>query len=317
MQDQYGRQINYLRISITDRCNLNCIYCKPEINLKYKHEDILTYEEILEVCKACINLGITRFKITGGEPLMRKDWLNFLCRLQSLSGAESVSLTTNGVYLEEYLPALEKIKISGINISLDTLDKEKYQKITGFDKLEQVQKNIYAAVEMGLNIKLNCVPLADITAEELWQLVQFADSLKVPLRFIELMPLACNQKLQGLSGGKIRQMLADRGIYLSKSSKIYGNGPAVYYQSDKLQIPVGFIEPLHGKFCHVCNRIRLTSAGFLKTCLYSNAGADVKEVLRSGQGRLSDIIRQTVYGKPQSHNFENRPAIFQMNEIGG
>lgn len=317
MQDQYGRKINYLRISITDRCNLSCIYCRPETALKYRHADILTYEEILTVCKACTKLGITNFKITGGEPSVRKGWLDFVRRLQQLPGVESVSLTTNGLDLAEYLQALADMKISGINISLDTVNEAEYERITGSDRLRQVQENIAEAVRLGLNVKLNCVPLADAGAEKISALIKYADALQVPLRFIELMPLACNQQLQGISGEKLREILNDRGIFLTKSTRAYGNGPAVYYETDNLSIPIGFIEPLHGKFCHTCNRVRLTSTGFLKTCLYSSTGADLKAVLRSGEGQLTEIIRQTVYHKPQSHQFENRPAVFQMNEIGG
>lgn len=317
MQDQYGRKINYLRISITDRCNLSCIYCRLETAMKYRHADILTYEEILTVCEACTKLGITNFKITGGEPSVRKGWLDFVRRLQLLPGVGYVSLTTNGLDLAEYLPDLADMKISGINISLDTVNEAEYERITGSDRLRQVQENIAEAVRLGLNVKLNCVPLADAGAEEISALIKYADALQVPLRFIELMPLACNQQLQGISGEKLREILNDRGIFLTKSTRVYGNGPAVYYETDNLSIPIGFIEPLHGKFCHTCNRVRLTSTGFLKTCLYSSTGADLKAVLRSGEGQLTEIIRQTVYDKPQSHQFENRLAVFQMNEIGG
>lgn len=319
MEDKYGRQIDYLRISVTDRCNLNCRYCKPEIADKLQHSDILTYEEIMEICKAAVALGINKFKITGGEPLLRKGCSDFLRQLKAVPGVEQVTLTTNGIYLPQYLTALKQMQLDGINISLDTVDAAAYQAITGSAAVEVVKEAVRQAVFQGLQVKLNCVPLAQMCQQEMLDLLKFAEEVKVPLRFIELMPLACHQQLQGLTGAAIRSMLSKHDIVLQAEAAHYGNGPAVYYRAANLQIPVGFIQPLHNKFCASCNRVRLTSAGFLKTCLYSTSGIDLKKMLRGGcsSEQLRRAVRDAIWQKPAGHQFEEQPGRFSMNEIGG
>lgn len=319
MEDKYGRQIDYLRISVTDRCNLNCRYCKPEIAAKLQHSDILTYEEIMEICKAAVALGINKFKITGGEPLLRKGCSDFLRQLKAVPGVEQVTLTTNGIYLPQYLTALKQMQLDGINISLDTVDAAAYQALTGSDAVEIVKETVRQAAALGLRVKLNCVPLAQMEEQKLLELLQFAEEVKVPLRFIELMPLACNQQLRGLTGAAIRSMLSNHNIVLQEDTLHYGNGPAVYYRAANLQIPVGFIQPLHNKFCASCNRVRLTSAGFLKTCLYSASGIDLKKLLRGGcsNEQLRQAISEAIWQKPAGHQFDEQPGTFRMNEIGG
>lgn len=319
MRDQYGREINYLRISLTDRCNLRCCYCRPEITKQLKHSDVLTYEEILTVCQAAIKLGVNCFKVTGGEPLLRRDCVFFLRRLKEQAENGKVTLTTNGILLPDVLDDLVRMKLDGINISLDTLNRQRYAEITGADKLDEVTDAVRQACAAGIKVKLNCVPLQDMSQVELLELVAFAQKLQVPLRFIELMPLSCNNAVQGLSGSEIRNMLAKAGFQLQPDKNTYGNGPAVYYQLDKGIAPIGFIEPLHGKFCCCCNRIRLTAAGYLKTCLYSSSGTDLRELLRSGadDAKLQQAILQAISQKPLGHDFEHIPAAFNMNEIGG
>lgn len=319
MKDKYGRQIDYLRISITDRCNLNCRYCKPEIETKLQHSDILTYEEILEICRAAVALGINKFKITGGEPLLRKGCSDFLQQLKALPGVQQVTLTTNGIYLQQHLTALRQMGLDGINISLDTVDAADYQALTGSNAVEIVKEAVRQAAAQGLRVKLNCVPLAQMGQQELLELLQFAEEVKVPLRFIELMPLACNQQLRGLTGAAIRSLLNRHGIVLQPEASHYGNGPAVYYRADNLQIPVGFIQPLHNKFCASCNRVRLTAVGFLKTCLHSASGIDLKKLLRGGCSgeQLRQAISEAIWQKPAGHQFDEQAGTFSMNEIGG
>lgn len=318
MRDQYGREINYLRISLTDRCNLRCCYCRPEIARQLAHSEILTYEEILTVCRAAAALGVRRFKVTGGEPLLRRDCVFFLRRLKQLAGCSKVTLTTNGILLPAVVPELVKMGLDGINISLDTLDRQRYAQITGADRLAEVLQAIRQACAAGIKVKLNCVPLQDMSETELLHLVVFAHRLQVPLRFIELMPLSCNNAVQGLGGSQIRSRLTAAGFTLTPDKNIYGSGPAVYYRLDD-KIVVGFIEPLHGKFCSCCNRIRLTATGYLKTCLYGHSGVDLRELLRSGADdiKLQQAILQAVRQKPLGHDFEHVPAAFTMNEIGG
>ncbi|MGM9529459.1 MAG: GTP 3',8-cyclase MoaA [Phascolarctobacterium sp.] len=321
MLDIYNRNINYMRISLTDRCNLRCVYCRPDVAQLVEHSEILRYEELLCAVKCAIELGITRLKITGGEPLVRKGALEFIAKLKVLEGVEQVTLTTNGTLLEKNLPQLKACGIDGINISLDTLDCDAYRQITGGGKLTAVLRAIEATVHTGIKCKLNCVPLRSLNETNLIELVEYAYSLQVPLRFIELMPLSCNNKLTSYSGSEVREILTRAGYKLEQVKQSLGNGPAAYYEATKnteKQI-IGFIEPLHHKFCGSCNRIRLTSMGQLKPCLYSQSTLDLRELLRSelGDAEITAVLKQAIYDKPWGHHFEDRPAAFCMNEIGG
>lgn len=356
MLDKHKRSINYMRISLTDRCNLRCAYCRPDIAQMVEHSQILRYEEILRVAQCAVTLGITRFKITGGEPLVRKGAVDFITKLKHMVGVEQVTLTTNGTLLEKNLPQLLACGIDGINISLDTMDKDFYRKLTGGGEVAAVIKATKAAVQAGIKCKINCVPLknglsstsAKVDAsspsanqKNLLALVDFARSLKVPLRFIELMPLACNNSLSSYSGTEIREILTHAGYELRPIKASLGNGPAVYYEATKnghTQI-IGFIEPLHGKFCASCNRVRLTSTGQLKPCLYSQSTVDLRQLLRSGTDAstkteacteirkshkaehmddiMVDALKKAIFDKPMGHHFEEKPATFNMNEIGG
>ena len=283
MFDRYGRSINYMRISLTDRCNLRCVYCRPDNARILEHSDVLRYEQLLDVAKCAVSLGINRFKITGGEPLLRKGSLDFIARLKALEGVEQVTLTTNGMLLEQYIPKLLSCGIDGINISLDTLDNDLYEQITGGGNLEIALHGIKNTVAAGIKCKLNCVALRILHEKDIINLMEFAHSLRVPLRFIELMPLACNNKLHSYTGNDIRSLLEEVGYKLEKVNIIFGNGPASYYEATKngeKQI-IGFIEPLHGKFCGSCNRVRLTSTGQLKPCFYSHSTLDLRKLLRS------------------------------------
>lgn len=337
MQDQYNRNINYMRISLTDRCNLRCIYCRPEVIQLVEHSEILRYEEILRLVKCAVTLGITRFKITGGEPLIRKGAVDFLAQLKQVQGVEQVTLTTNGMFLEAFLPQLVEAGLDGINISLDTLQPQRYRAITGGGELEPVLRAIAKAGQLGMVCKLNCVPLRSkdavskegelrvgdnsmAMAEELLQLCQYAAEEKLPLRFIELMPLDCNFALTAYSGAELRRLLVQAGYTLKLIERKLGNGPAVYYEASKNQQQIiGFIEPLHGKFCASCNRVRLTSTGQLKPCLYSASTLDMRRLLRCGASdeQIIESLREAIFHKPMGHHFEACPASFTMNEIGG
>lgn len=321
MQDQHNRNINYMRISLTDRCNLRCIYCRPDIAQLVDHSQILRYEEILRVAKCAVSLGITRFKITGGEPLVRKGAVYFIAKLKQIEGVEQVTLTTNGTLLEHHLPQLVAAKIDGINISLDTLNKELYKLITSVGNINAVLEAVQKAVAPGIKCKLNCVPLKNLQSKDFLSLVEFAHRLHLPMRFIELMPLACNEKLLAYSGSEIRRILVNNEYELEPMQAQLGNGPAVYYKASKAgksQI-LGFIEPLHNKFCASCNRVRLTSTGRLKPCLYSESSLDLRQLLRSGadDARITEALEKAIYAKPMGHHFEENPATFSMNEIGG
>lgn len=318
MRDRYGREINYLRLSLTDRCNLRCRYCRPEVPGRLPCGELLSYEELLQVCAAAVSLGITRFKITGGEPLLRRGSVGFISRLKRLPGAEQVTLTTNGTLLKSCAGQLAEAGMDGVNISLDSCREQRYRQITGGGRLEAVLEGLQAAQDSGLKIKLNCVPLADMEQGELAGLLQLAESFNVPIRFIELMPLGCNTGLRAMDCAAIRRLLTEKGGSLVPDAAVRGNGPAVYYRLTGCGVPIGFIEPLHHKFCGGCNRVRLTAAGLLKPCLYHGDACDLKAALRGGRpGLLADKIRRAVYGKQAGHAFDKAPAAFNMNEIGG
>ena len=318
MYDQYNRKIDYLRISLTDRCNLHCRYCQPEISEHVPHNEILRYEELLRICRAALQLGISKFKITGGEPLLRKGCSNFIANLKQLDGVEQVTLTTNGTLMAQQLPALIAAGVDSINVSLDTLDAAYYKELTG-GSLGSVLQALQELQAAGIPFKLNCVPLAENGLADIMQLLKLANDYNAPLRFIELMPLDCNANLKGVSGSEIRSLLEQAGLSLQPDAQRYGNGPASYWRISGYKMPVGFIEPLHNKFCAVCNRVRLTSVGMLKPCLYSDAGMNLKHLLRDG-GSDADLVKamqDIIYAKPAGHSFDVKAARFNMSQIGG
>ena len=318
MYDQYNRKIDYLRISLTDRCNLHCRYCRPEVSGHVPHNEILRYEELLRICRAALQLGIRKFKITGGEPLLRKGCSDFIASLKQLDGVEQVTLTTNGTLLAQQLPELIKAGVDSINVSLDTLDAAYYKELTG-GSLGNVLQALQELQAAGIPFKLNCVPLAETGLSDIMQLLKLAHRYNAPLRFIELMPLECNTDLRGLSGSEIRSLLEQAGLQLQRDAQRYGNGPASYWRIGGYKMPVGFIEPLHNKFCAVCNRVRLTSVGMLKPCLYSSEGMNLKRLLRDG-GSDTDLLQamqEIIFVKPEGHSFDVEAAHFNMNQIGG
>ena len=318
MYDKYNRKIDYLRISLTDRCNLHCRYCQPEISEHVPHNEILRYEELLRICRAALQLGIRKFKITGGEPLLRKGCSDFIASLKQTDGVEQVTLTTNGTLLAQQLPALIAAGMDSINVSLDTLNAAYYKELTG-GSLSSVLQSLRELQAAGIPFKLNCVPLAENGLTDIMQLLKLAHRYQAPLRFIELMPLACNANLRGVSGSEIRRLLEQAGLSLQPDAQRYGNGPASYWRISGYKMPVGFIEPLHNKFCAVCNRVRLTSIGMLKPCLYSNEGMNLKRLLRDGgsDADLLQAMQEIIYAKPAGHSFEVETASFNMSQIGG
>lgn len=318
MYDQYNRKIDYLRISLTDRCNLHCRYCRPEVSEHVPHNEILRYEELLRICRAALQLGIRKFKITGGEPLLRKGCSDFIASLKQLDGVEQVTLTTNGTLLAQQLPALIAAGVDSINVSLDTLNAAYYKELTG-GSLSSVLQSLRELQAAGIPFKLNCVPLAENGLTDIMQLLKLAHSYNAPLRFIELMPLDCNTNLRGVSGNEIRSLLEQAGLQLQPDAQRYGNGPASYWHIGGYKMPVGFIEPLHNKFCAVCNRVRLTSVGMLKPCLYSDEGMNLKRLLRDGgsDADLLQAMQEIIYAKPAGHSFDVKAARFNMSQIGG
>lgn len=323
MLDRYGRVINYLRISFTDRCNLRCCYCMPEGVQDVGMKNILTFEEIWEIVRTGVSLGITHIRITGGEPLVRKGCVNLIRGIREIPGVETITMTTNGVLLGNYAKQLKEAGVDGVNISLDTLDPEEFFKITGKRELQEVLAGIRAAKTAGVPVKLNAVNRKELDPIPL---VRYAQEENLPIRFIEMMPVGYGKKYVGRSNEELRETLeavcgnAECMTNREELSRM-GSGPAVYYQFSDLKVPVGFISAIHGKFCDTCNRVRLTAEGYLKLCLCYDEGEDLRRVLREGEKEnLRTIMEQTIFRKPAAHCFEHPAEMTETHEmvkIGG
>ena len=326
MIDGKGRTIDYMRISITDRCNLRCRYCMPDGIKQVSMSEILTYEEIEQICRITAELGINKIKITGGEPLVRKGCTGLISNLKKIPGIDQVTLTTNGVQLEEHLPELKQAGVDGINISLDTLNPEKYKKITGTDACDKVLRAIDASVESKIPTKVNVVlqglesETEEIT-EEWKNLVNLAKKKTLDVRFIELMPIGNGKERCGVSNIEILEQIQQIHPDMKKDKTKHGNGPAIYYRIPGFAGGIGFISAIHGKFCQNCNRIRLTSTGDLKPCLCYGNVYPIRDVLRAGDyGLVEERIKEAIKKKPEAHCFEEPDEItelHQMAQIGG
>lgn len=323
MLDRYGRVINYLRISVTDRCNLRCCYCMPEGVQDVGMKNILTFEEIWEIVRTGVSLGITHIRITGGEPLVRKGCVDLIRGIREIPGVETITMTTNGVLLGNYGKQLKEAGVDGVNISLDTLDPEEFYKITGKRELQEVLVGIRAAKTAGLPVKLNAVNRKELDPIPL---VRYAQEENLPLRFIEMMPVGYGKKYVGRSNEELREALeavCGKAECMTNREELsrMGSGPAVYYQFSDLKVPVGFISAIHGKFCDTCNRVRLTAEGYLKLCLCYDEGEDLRRVLREGEKEnLRTILEQTIFRKPAAHCFEHPAEMTETHEmvkIGG
>lgn len=321
MKDYYGRKIDYMRISITDRCNLRCRYCMPDGISLIPMEDILTYEEIVLICRLAVSLGINKFKITGGEPLVRKGCPSLIAALKKIPGLEQVTMTTNGILLGEQLDCLLEAGLDAVNVSLDTLDPRRYEAITGFPHLKKVKDSIYSAVESGLPVKVNTVLQLGVNDDEWRPLMELAKEQKLDVRFIELMPIGFGKTSQMVSNSQLLEWV--QGIYpeVSVDEKTHGNGPALYYRIPGFQGGVGFISAMHGKFCDSCNRIRMTSTGELKPCLCYQESVSVREaVKRNDEKTVVKMLKEAIEKKPRMHCFEQLDSVTelrQMVKIGG
>ena len=264
MVDKYGRKIEYMRVSITDRCDLRCRYCMPEGCEKVSMSQILTYEEIVRICKASSELGISRIKITGGEPFVRLGCTDLIKEIKALDGIEEVTVTTNGQTLERYIGELKNIGIDGINISLDTLDPERFEYITGRGKLDKTLKAVELAAESGIKTKINTLLQKEFNEDELSDIASLAFGYGIDVRFIEMMPVGAADAGTGLSNPEVLRKLMEIWPDLEPDKSTHGNGPAVYYKRPGVQGGIGLISAMHGKFCRYCNRVRLTSQGQLK-----------------------------------------------------
>lgn len=319
MRDSFGREINYLRISITDRCNLRCQYCMPEEGIAHKieHDKMLSLEEIYRIARVFAKLGVSKIRITGGEPLVRKGAVDLVHMLSGLEGVRELAMTTNGVLLGHYARALKEAGLTRVNISLDTLDPAKYWEITRGGDLGQVLEGICEAKKVGLSpIKINTVLIGGFNDDEIEDLVNITREDPTDVRFIELMPIgeaAGWAKQKFVSNQRVLEVMKE----LKPVSKEDLSSPAVYYRLPGGQGKVGLINPISCKFCAFCNRVRLTSTGMLKLCLHSDREFDLKPHLHSDEA-LEAAILHAVGKKEESHHLtEGRYITRNMNQIGG
>ena len=325
MFDRYQREIHYLRLSVTDLCNLRCRYCMPDGVDKLEREDILTYEEFLRLAALFARCGVDTVRVTGGEPLVRKGVEQLVKGLKAIPGIRKVTMTTNAVLLEQQLPALLEAGLDSVNISLDTLDPALFAKITARDEFAAVQAGIHAALESGIPVKLNCVPQVGVNEGELEALAALAQDKLLQVRFIEMMPIGYGAAMPCISGPELLARFRRRWPELAPlpgaACAALGDGPAVYYTVPGWKGDIGFIAAVHGKFCASCNRVRLTSQGFLRSCLASETGCDLRTLLRGGAAdeELLQAIRETIWSKPREHHFgdNSMPATRGMYRIGG
>ncbi|MCT4507624.1 MAG: GTP 3',8-cyclase MoaA [Tepidibacter sp.] len=323
MIDNWGRKIEYLRVSITDRCNLRCIYCMPKDGIELiKHDEILTFEELIRIIKSASELGISKIRITGGEPLARKGITQFIRKIKSIKGIEEVSITTNGILLEENIDDLIKAGLDRINVSIDSLNEDIYSKITRSKGLDKVLRGINVALDKGIKkVKINTVIAKEINYSEIMDFAELTEKMPVDVRFIELMPIGEGKKYTQVSNDDIKKIiLKKRKLIPFLNSK--GSGPATYFRTLSSKGAIGFISPISHEFCNKCNRIRITPEGFLKLCLHWNDGVDLKKVLRSkaSDEQLYKIIYNAIKQKPYKHEFKSQNKNSDsrnMSQIGG
>ncbi len=318
MRDGFGREIDYLRLSITDRCNLRCRYCMAEDARFLPEGELLRFDELLRVCRAATELGITRFKVTGGEPLIRPGAAAFIRDLKRLPGARSVTLTTNGLLLEPLLPELRDL--DGVNISIDTPDAAAYAALTGTDAADRVLRAVRRCAGSGIRTKVNCVLLEGVPGAA--ALAGLAEALPVDVRYIQLMPIGVGGAMAGAPPEALLAQLRRRWPDLRPVDEIRGNGPARYFASDQLRGRIGLIDAVSRRFCADCNRIRLTADGHLKPCLCYEDSLDLKAPLRAGayDAEIAELLRRTILSKPRQHAFGSPGRVTErqsMSRIGG
>ncbi len=330
MIDQHNRNINYLRISVTDRCNLRCLYCMPKEGLSLiGHNDILRYEEILRVIRVAVRLGISKVRITGGEPLVRKGIVDFIASLKTMEGLNDISLTTNGIRLAEFAERLYRAGMRRINVSLDSLNPQTYAEITRGGNLDAVLKGIESAYRAGFApIKINTVAIKGANDDEILDFASLTLDKPFQVRFIEMMAL-------GSTGPEQSRHYLSNDLVMDKINRVYRlepvngrsnnmDGPAKRFRISGGTGEIGFISPVSHHFCHRCNRLRLTADGHLRACLLLDDEVDLKGPLRENcsDDILEKLIETTILGKPKGHSLvvndrHLRKCAKEMSAIGG
>jgi GTP 3',8-cyclase len=326
MADAFNRPITYLRVSVTDKCNLRCVYCMPESGLPWlRRDELLSYEEIVEIVRAAAGAGVRAIRLTGGEPLVRRNLDRLVAGIASIGGIEDIALSTNAVLLEEQLPALIAAGLRQINVSLDTLDAQRFEVIARRPGLANVLRGIDAAIAAGLRpVKINCVVMRGQNDDEIPAFAQMTKERAVYVRFIEVMPVHENLALQAgtyVSSGEILERVASIGDIRPVDGPP-GNGPARYFAFDGAPGAVGVISPLSHDYCDRCNRVRLSADGRLRLCLFGDQHLDLRTPLRNGASteELSGLFRAGMAIKPERHHLKLGEASSRMrafSEIGG
>jgi cyclic pyranopterin phosphate synthase len=325
--DHHHRVINYLRLSVTDRCNLRCLYCMPEQGVQFiPHGEILSYEEMLRIIALCIQQGIRKVRLTGGEPLVRKGFIGFVERLNKIRSLDEITLTTNGVLLKDFACALRDCGICRINVSMDTLKPDRFRQITGRDDFARVWEGIEEAERAGFNpIKLNVVVMRGVNDDEVLDFAHLTRKKYYRVRFIEIMPIGRENSFwtaeRFMPAGEILNRIRTLGV-LKPIDRDPLDGPAERFTFDGAKGEIGLIGALSLHFCESCNRLRLTADGHLRGCLFSDQETDLKTPLREGKEEryLLNLIRTTMQNKPANHGFMKlgpRKCTRQMHGIGG
>ena len=335
LQDNFGRQITYLRLSVTDRCDFRCIYCMPESMTFSPRSEVLSLEELERVSRAFVRLGVSKIRITGGEPLVRNNVLHLFNRLGALSDLHELTLTTNGAQLSRYAQDLANSGVKRINVSLDTLDSKRFSELTRFGKLENVLDGLEAAKKVGLRVKINAVVMRKFNFDEVIALTDFALSHDFDISFIEEMPLGEVQSHsrydEFISSDEIKSLLS--GTFSLKEDSYDTGGPSRYWQASGYSGKVGFISPHSDNFCASCNRVRLTATGRLLLCLGNEHSVDLRKVMRDNPLEKSELrtpddsdtpletaIVKAMQIKPEKHEFDlnDAPQVVRfMNTTGG
>ncbi|MBI4302848.1 MAG: GTP 3',8-cyclase MoaA [Chloroflexi bacterium] len=321
--DSWQRQINYLRISVTDHCNLNCVYCSAGSVPHLPRNEILTYEEIQRLVQAAAELGINKVRLTGGEPLLRPDVCNLVRMISQAEGIDDISLTTNGIFLGKYAFELKEAGLNRVNVSLDTLRAERFRQITGQDRLGDVLAGIEAAHRAGLEpVKINMVVLRGMNDDEIIDFARTSQNKGWHVRFIEFMPFALSngENLKTVSTQEIKERIQSLGKLEPDAGK-NGNGPARYYRLSGAKGTIGFISAVTEHFCHSCNRLRLTATGQLRPCLLDDDEVNLKKALRDNASpeELKQLIQKAVSIKRERHHLNEglSPRSGLMHQIGG
>ena len=302
--DSFGRKITYLRFSVTERCNLRCRYCMPQ-NSPMTQDETFSFDDMLRICRIVAGMGIGAIRLTGGEPLVRPNLASLVARMKRIDGLRWVTITTNGILLPAQLQSLADSGLDALNISLDTVNEDTFQHLTGGKGLDAILASIDKAYELGLTVKVNCVPLRNANEDDLVKIVLLAKDKNIAIRFIELMPFGAASAMQGLSVDEVSALIEEAYGPLEVSPEKPGNGPAVYHRLEGFTGLIGIIGALSQSYCKGCNRLRITASGMLKPCLASNLGLDLHALMQGGASdtEIEAAVRKLVAEKPAGHNF--------------